>query len=265
MWMLTKFTSRHLSSIQRSRERSRRQVSRGRWGALPPTHRGWTKRAVLAQRTWRWQQTLPLRGNFSLGNSGMTSRASGRECSAYILAPQPRMLFPESAAHLSTEGSGRWVGPASASQSQAPLAALPSSGLIPVTWIQKKNGLKCEIQHQFLIRYPAALPLESWEGAEKVEFQISYLCLKLAASLFSSAIALSAARALSYWGKIRSESVVADYTHKERKEKKNLTQLSWAFFSWVAIWKRQYMENHVGTPHSSRYNHLYQTRRILLL
>lgn len=44
-----------------------------------------------------------------------------------------------------------------------------------------------------------AQPLKTLKHTENVSFKNTYLCLKLAASLFSSAIALSAARALSYW------------------------------------------------------------------
>jgi len=56
------------------------------------------------------------------------------------------------------------------------------------------------------------------ERTGKLEFQTTYLCLKLAASLFSSAIALSAARALSC-GRQTSQSVVADYTRNKGKKK----------------------------------------------
>lgn len=72
---------------------------------------------------------------------------------------------------------------------------------------------------------PYAVPLETQEHTEEPECHITYLCLRLAASLFSSVIALSAARALSY-GRQTDPNQCWHATHEIKERKKNLTQLS---------------------------------------
>lgn len=74
----------------------------------------------------------------------MTSRASEwrstePECNAHTLRTTALGAAPKSAAHLAKEGSGCWACPASASQWQVLLAALPSSELIPVTLNTEKR------------------------------------------------------------------------------------------------------------------------------
>lgn len=118
------------------------------------------------------------------------------------------------------EGSGRWVFPAVASQSQALPAALPSSGLIPVTWMRRESGLTYEIQNS-PIRSPEAQPLITLKRTENtiqhpiLVSQVGSFPLLLSDSSFCST-------SLELLEKTRPKSVVVGHTQNKGKEKQIL-------------------------------------------
>lgn len=117
--------------------------------------------------------------------------------------------------------------------------------------MQRENGLKCEVPNS-RVDNPEARPLISLRRTEET-LTITYLCLKLEASLFSSAIALSAARALSCWRKQDPDQCVATHQIKERKNKSYPVVVSFLLMS-SDLKKTTHQQIRSGTRCDRRYD-----------